>query len=165
MPLSPTFAIVGGEGDKAEIEAIKQVFGDSRPALTTNKWKLGHSLATSGLLSVELALMMIEKQKFENEMEIASEIQQNLLPKKLPEYSSLDLNAFYRPAKQVGGDYYDFIQISDSKLGIVAADVTGKSVSGSLGMTIFRTTCAKSFIRLELVNIRFRLLLRDMMEF
>ncbi|MFT5521765.1 MAG: 3-oxoacyl-[acyl-carrier-protein] synthase II [Enterobacterales bacterium] len=52
------------KGDKAEIEAIKQVFGKSIPALTTNKWKLGHSLATSGLLSVELALMMIEKQKF-----------------------------------------------------------------------------------------------------
>ena len=52
------------KGDKAEVEAIKQVFGNSIPALTTNKWKLGHSLGTSGLLSVELALMMIEKQEF-----------------------------------------------------------------------------------------------------
>ena len=64
-------------------------------------------------------------------MAIAAEIQTMLLPNKLPEYVGLDITAFYKPAKQVGGDYYDFIKISDDKLGMVVADVSGKSVSGS----------------------------------
>jgi 3-oxoacyl-[acyl-carrier-protein] synthase II len=51
-------------GDQAEIEGITKVFKDQRPAITTNKWKLGHSLGSSGLMSVELALLMIKHQKF-----------------------------------------------------------------------------------------------------
>ena len=92
----------------------------------------------TGKLS-EAQKAMMEKQKLENEMKIAAEIQTMLLPEKLPEYTDLELFAFYQPAKQVGGDYYDFIKLSDDKLGILVADVSGKSVSGSLGMTIFRT--------------------------
>lgn len=52
------------KGDQAEVNAIKAVFGDSIPALTTNKWKVGHTLGTSGMLSVELALLMLQRQKF-----------------------------------------------------------------------------------------------------
>ncbi len=52
------------KGDLAEVEAIKAVFHNNIPAMTTNKWKLGHTLASSGLLSIELALLMIENQEF-----------------------------------------------------------------------------------------------------
>ncbi len=51
-------------GDQAEMDAIKQVFGEKMPAITTNKWKLGHTLATSGMLSIELALLMGKHQQF-----------------------------------------------------------------------------------------------------
>ena len=51
-------------GDKAEINAIKHVFKDKIPALTCNKWKIGHTLGTSGLLSLELGLLMMENQSF-----------------------------------------------------------------------------------------------------
>ncbi len=52
------------KGDQAEITAIKHIFGQNTPAITTNKWKLGHTLATSGMLSIELALLMYKHQKF-----------------------------------------------------------------------------------------------------
>jgi len=52
------------KGDQAEMQAIKKAFGKTIPAITTNKWKLGHTLASSGMLSVELATHMIEHQKF-----------------------------------------------------------------------------------------------------
>ena len=52
------------KGDQAEINAIKTVFRDLHPALTNNKWKIGHSLGTSGLSSIEMAIMMLQNQKF-----------------------------------------------------------------------------------------------------
>ena len=51
-------------GDNAEIKAIKEVFKDKMPALTCNKWKIGHTLGASGMLSLELGLLMIENQSF-----------------------------------------------------------------------------------------------------
>ena len=83
--------------------------------------------------------VMITQQRMEQEMEIASEIQKMLLPEKLPEYNNLGITAFYQPANKVCGDYYDFVEITDNKLGIVVADVSGKNVTGSLGMTMFRS--------------------------
>ncbi len=52
------------KGDMAEFNAIKEVFGNEVPALTTNKWKIGHCLGASGMLSVELGILMLENQKF-----------------------------------------------------------------------------------------------------
>ena len=52
------------QGDKTEFEAIKKVFGTNVPLLTSNKWKVGHTFATSGLLSIELAIMMLQHQHF-----------------------------------------------------------------------------------------------------
>ncbi len=54
------------KGDIAELNAIKHVFKDKIPALTNNKWKIGHSLGTSGMLSVEFAILMLKKQEFIN---------------------------------------------------------------------------------------------------
>jgi 3-oxoacyl-(acyl-carrier-protein) synthase len=52
------------KGDRAEMEAVHRVFGKETPALTTNKWKLGHTLGTSGILSMELAILMLRHQYF-----------------------------------------------------------------------------------------------------
>lgn len=52
------------QGDKAEWEAIQAVFGDNIPSLTTNKWKIGHTLGASGALSLEMALLMLQQQTF-----------------------------------------------------------------------------------------------------
>lgn len=52
------------KGDKSEINAIKVVFNDTLPAITTNKWKIGHALGASGMLSVELGVLMIKHQQY-----------------------------------------------------------------------------------------------------
>ena len=52
------------KGDRSEFRAIQQVFGRKLPALTTNKWKIGHTLGASGLLSLEMAVLMLQKQEF-----------------------------------------------------------------------------------------------------
>lgn len=52
------------KGDSSEYEAINIVFGDKKPALTSNKWKIGHTLGTSGVLSMELAILMLQHQQF-----------------------------------------------------------------------------------------------------
>ena len=52
------------KGDQAEYEAIKQVFGKDMPALTTNKWKIGHTFGASGILSMEMAILMMRHQEF-----------------------------------------------------------------------------------------------------
>jgi len=52
------------KGDSSEVKAIQKVFGGKTPLLTSNKWKLGHTFATSGMLSVELAVMMLKEQQF-----------------------------------------------------------------------------------------------------
>jgi len=87
----------------------------------------------------EAQKVLIEKQKMEKEMQIASSIQQMLLPKIYPKFSNLVYGAFYQATKEVGGDYYDFIRISDTKLGMIVADVSGKGVPGSLIMSMFRS--------------------------
>jgi 3-oxoacyl-(acyl-carrier-protein) synthase len=51
------------KGDVSEVKAIEKIFGTNTPFLTTNKWKLGHTFATSGILSVELAILMLQNQQ------------------------------------------------------------------------------------------------------
>ncbi len=81
----------------------------------------------------------IEKIKIEGDLELARKIQQGLLPKCIPEISGLDICGEMIPAMQVGGDYYDLIPISDTKLFVAVADVSGKGLSASLYMTKLQT--------------------------
>lgn len=52
------------KGDKAEVNAIREVFGERHPALTSNKWKIGHTFGASGILSLEMAILMLQHQEF-----------------------------------------------------------------------------------------------------
>ncbi len=87
---------------------------------------------------------MVEQERMRKEMQVAQDIQHTLLPKNFPDIEGFDIATIYRAAKDVGGDYYDFVWIDEKTLGIVVADVSGKGVPGSLVMTMIRTA-----IRLE----------------
>lgn len=97
-------------------------------------------------LSYEDALMMYDQAKesirLESELEVASEIQMAMIPKKFPESTDIDLYASISPAKEVGGDLYDFF-VKDDTLYFCIGDVAGKGVPASLLMTVttsqFRT--------------------------
>ncbi len=77
----------------------------------------------------------VEKKMLAHEMAIAEELQANLLPRRIPKLPGYELNAYYRPSREVGGDYYDFIRINDDHIAILVADVAGKGIPGSIVMT------------------------------
>lgn len=87
----------------------------------------------------QASLMEKEQARLENELEMACEIQMKLLPPRLPAVKGFDMFAVYRPAKEVGGDYYDFFQIDKTHMGIIVADVSGKGIPGSMVMATTRT--------------------------
>jgi len=79
---------------------------------------------------------MIEKEKLDQEMRLAGKIQHSILPKEIPDFHGLDLGALMIPAKQVGGDFYDFIRLDEDRLGIVVGDVCGKGLPAALFMAL-----------------------------
>ncbi len=96
-----------------------------------------YSIGNLAIISLEnnrLFLEALEKQKMEEDLLIARDIQRNLLPSTLPEYDKYDIAALNVSSKQVGGDYYDVIPIDDNKFYIAIADVAGKGVPASLMM-------------------------------
>jgi phosphoserine phosphatase RsbU/P len=75
-----------------------------------------------------------ERQRLENEVSIARDVQQKLFPQTLPSVPGLELAAICKPARVVSGDYYDFLKISPTRVGIVIADISGKGIYASLLM-------------------------------
>src|SRR3954452_14524185 len=88
------------------------------------------------------------RQRFEQELEVARLIQQNFLPKQLPELSGWQVAACYQPAREVGGDFYDVIPLADGQVGFVIGDVTDKGVPAALVMAATRSVLRASAQRL-----------------
>jgi sigma-B regulation protein RsbU (phosphoserine phosphatase) len=86
----------------------------------------------AALENVELYRESLEKQRLEEELSVARQIQMGLLPKELPCLNNFDFAAFIEPSRQVGGDYYDFIPIAYGRTGVVVADASGKGVPAAL---------------------------------
>lgn len=104
--------------------------------------ELLNAVASQAAVSIENArLYEAEKQKLsiERDLDLARKIQQGLLPNCIPEVNNLDICGQMIPAMQVGGDYFDLIKISDSKIFIVVGDVSGKGLSASLYMAKLQT--------------------------
>ena len=76
------------------------------------------------------------KKQIDRDLQAAQQIQASLLPQTLPDYKGLQLSAYNLPAFDIGGDYYDFIEIDDDHLGIAIADVAGKGIGGAMMMAV-----------------------------
>ncbi|MEY2527245.1 MAG: hypothetical protein QOE73_2016 [Verrucomicrobiota bacterium] len=81
-----------------------------------------------------------EKKRLDHDLEIARDIQRVLLPAEPPVINGFEISGINIPAKQVSGDYFDYIKVDDKRLGVVIADVSGKGVPASLIMAICRST-------------------------
>ena len=92
-----------------------------------------------GQLVQEQEAQVRTRERLEQEMRVATLIQQQFLPKELPQMAGWQVSAFYRPARAVGGDFYDFIQLNDGRIAIVAGDVTDKGVPAALVMASTRS--------------------------
>jgi len=79
------------------------------------------------------------KERAESELELANKIQQGFLPKKFPELGEIEVWGKCDPAREVGGDYFDFFQVDDDNYGMVIGDVSGKGVPAALFMAVSRT--------------------------
>jgi len=92
------------------------------------------SLAIISMENRRLFREALEKQKMEEELDLARDIQRNLLPQKIPSYNNFDLAAVNVSSKQVGGDYFDIIELDENNCCVAIADVSGKGVPASLLM-------------------------------
>ena len=77
---------------------------------------------------------MRERQRVEHELGVARRIQHALLPKDLPELEGWEIARHYQPAREVGGDFYDFLRLEDGRVGLVIGDVSGKGIAAALVM-------------------------------
>jgi len=100
------------------------------------EWKGASTLAD--LQQERLAQVERERERIEQELRVARRIQQASLPKEVPTLEGWQISPLYQPAREVGGDFYDFNLLSGGRLGLVVGDATGKGVPAALVMS---TTC------------------------
>jgi predicted ester cyclase len=98
----------------------------------------GAGTGRSELLGQRLEQEIRERERVEQELRVARSIQQASLPEEVPQLEGWQITPYYRPAREVGGDFYDFHLLSDGRLGVVVGDATGKGVPAALVMA---TTC------------------------
>ncbi|MBC8275779.1 MAG: SpoIIE family protein phosphatase [Chloroflexi bacterium] len=138
--LSRSAEIIGG-GDldyKVEIKT-----GDELEDLADSFHKMASDLKRH---IEELRITTAEKERFAKELEIARDIQQSFLPEHPPKVKGVEIAALNLPAREVGGDFYDFIPIGSDKWGLVIADVSGKGIPAALFMALSRTLVHASAI-------------------
>ena len=118
--------------------------------------KLLNDLATQTAPAVQVAQLVRqqqqqaqERERIEQELRVARLIQQTLLPKHVPDLPGYQLAAYYQPAREVGGDFYDFLDLESGHLGLVVGDVTDKGVPAAIVMATTRTMLRASAQRLD----------------
>jgi serine phosphatase RsbU (regulator of sigma subunit)/predicted ester cyclase len=128
MGLVPT-----GKEFKALQTLIHRVVGDK----ITEEWSPGSNLAE--LAQQGLEQERIERERIEQELKVARSIQQASLPEEVPTLEGWQISPYYQPAREVGGDFYDFHLLSEGRLGLVVGDATGKGVPAALVMSSTRS--------------------------
>jgi serine phosphatase RsbU (regulator of sigma subunit)/predicted ester cyclase len=114
---------------------IHRISGDK----IAEEWGMGTSISElrEGFVGrwQHLEQQRIEREYVEHELRVARGIQQASLPKEVPKLEGWQLSPFYQPAREVGGDFYDFHFLSDGRVGLVVGDATGKGVPAALVVT------------------------------
>ena len=123
-------APTGKQGLSTGID-IHRIAGDK----ITEEWSESSNL---NILVPALDEEKHNRERIEQELLVAQRIQQASLPKEVPELEGWEITPYYQPAREVGGDFYDFHLLSEGKLGLVVGDATGKGVPAALVMS---TTC------------------------
>jgi serine phosphatase RsbU (regulator of sigma subunit) len=132
-----TARFADGDYSQRVPEATSDEIGQLERQFNTMAQQLVESIARQKLL-VEQHARIEERARIEQEMQTARYIQRSLLPKEVPALPGWQLAPFYQPAREVGGDFYDFLLLSDGQLGLVIGDVSGKGVPAALVMA---STC------------------------
>lgn len=156
--LSTQTAIPAIESESGDRESKEQM-GLSP---TIKHLKLIQLICNLVIVSIEnkkMEMMMLEEQTMQKEMELATKIQLQLIPEdsQLPKSPRINIQTFYHPHFGIGGDYYDFIQLSKSTIGFCIADVSGKGISAAMLMSnfqaVFRTVFTANIDLKKLIQI------------
>lgn len=128
----------------------------SEQEFSTDDRRLLTNLAAQAAPAVRLAQLVREqeaqaraRERIDQELKVAQLIQQQFLPRQLPDLNGWQVAAHYQPARAVGGDFYDFIDLPSGDMGIVVGDVTDKGIPAALVMASTRSIIRTEAVRLE----------------
>lgn len=110
---------------------------DQRTRFTEDDLEVLASVAIQAATAVENAQLhetALKQQTLQRDLELAHKVQQGILPSRAPDLPGYQFFDHYDPANQVGGDYYDYVPLSDDRIGVLVADVSGKGISAALLM-------------------------------
>ena len=127
---------------KQNLGVLAVANGPMGTPFTANDFVVFKSLAEQSAFALYNAIIYSEaneKKRLDHDLEIARDIQRILLPEAAPAIPGFEINGINIPARQVSGDYFDYITIDDERLGVAIADVSGKGVPASLIMAICRS--------------------------
>ncbi len=118
---------------------------DTTPGMTFNRSDLDIVQALADQVASTLDVVRLheenaEKQRMEQELAVAHDFQKLLLPRRDPQLPEVEIAGFSQPALEVGGDYFDYIDVDEKHLGIIVGDVSGKGIPGALVMASLRST-------------------------
>ena len=136
------------------------VESDQPAFFTAADAELVEFFASAAALSIVKALLhrqVLDNQRLEDQLRVAREVQSGLLPRAPPDRPGYDIAAVNLPTHAIGGDYYDYVPLSEGRLGLVVADVSGKGIPAALIMASFRAalrTQMKRHARLTAVAAR-----------
>ena len=98
------------------------------------------AVASQAAISIQNASMLeslLERERLNRDLRIAEQVQKRFLPQEVPTVAGYEFFAFYQPTYEVGGDYYDFVRLSDDRMALAVGDVSGKGVAAALMMAKF----------------------------
>ncbi|MEP6568494.1 MAG: GAF domain-containing SpoIIE family protein phosphatase [Acidobacteriota bacterium] len=126
-----------------EVIGVFDLESDELNAYSEDDLEVLMLLASQVAIIIEKVMLheqLIEKQRLEGQLEVARQVQLELLPPRDPQLEGYDISAYNFPTEEVSGDYYDWVKIYDDQIGLVIADVSGKGVPAALLMAFLRAS-------------------------
>jgi sigma-B regulation protein RsbU (phosphoserine phosphatase) len=126
-----------------EVIGVFDLESDELDAYSEDDLQVLMLLASQVAIIIEKVMLheqLIEKKRLEGQLEVARQVQLELLPAKDPQLEGYDISAYNFPTEEVSGDYYDWVKIFDDQIGLVIADVSGKGVPAALLMAFLRAS-------------------------
>src|SRR5438034_6630967 len=126
-----------------EVIGVFDLESDELNAYSNDDLEILMLLASHVAIIIEKVMLheqLIEKQRLETQLEVARQVQLELLPARDPELAGYDISGYNFPTEEVSGDYYDWVRVYDDQIGIVIADVSGKGVPAALLMAFLRAS-------------------------
>jgi phosphoserine phosphatase RsbU/P len=126
-----------------EVIGVFDLESDELNAYSEDDLQVLMLLASQVAIIIEKVMLheqLIEKKRLEGQLEVARQVQLELLPAKDPQLEGYDISAYNFPTEEVSGDYYDWVKIYEDQIGLVIADVSGKGVPAALLMAFLRAS-------------------------